>query len=109
MRGLNERAVLGDSGFRLGVEVWTPQIPHTLGLRALAFVDYGFLNRNNVQPGEVHTDSLSSIGLGVRWQWQSNLSINLDYGHTIAEGEGATAGARDAHGVKWHFTVFMSY
>lgn len=109
IRGLNERSVLGDSGFRIGVEMWTPQIPYTFGLRALAFVDLGMLDRADVQPGEVNTDTVASAGLGLRYQWRSNLSINLDYARTIAEGEGATAAADDAYGARWHFNIFYTY
>ena len=108
IRGLDERAVLGDSGYRLGLELWTPPIPKTLGLRFLAFVDFGMLDRHDIQPGEVDTDTVSSAGLGLRWQWLNNVSVNLDYGHTLAEGEGSFGGD-DAYGVKWHFRVFVSY
>ena len=109
IRGMNERAVIGDSGYRVTAEVWSPPIPKTLGLRVLAFVDFGMLDRHKVQPGEVNTDTVSSAGMGLRWQWRKNLSVRLDYGHTLAEGEGATAEAPDEAGVKWHFNVLASF
>ena len=56
IRGLDERSVLGDSGYRIGLEVWTPPIPKTRGLRLLGFVDFGMLDRHDVQPGEVNTE-----------------------------------------------------
>jgi hemolysin activation/secretion protein len=108
IRGLDERSVLGDSGFRLGTEVYSPPIPYSLGLRVIGFVDLGFIDRAEAQPGEIESDTVSSAGLGLRWQWRG-LSINLDYGHTLAEGEGLTAQADDAGGVRWHFNVFYIF
>jgi hemolysin activation/secretion protein len=107
IRGLDERSVLGDSGYRVGVEIWTPPIPKTFGLRLLTFVDFGMLER--VGEDEVNNDTVSSAGLGLRWQWRTNLSVNLDYGHTIDGGERLTANGEDAAGVKWHFNVFYSF
>ncbi len=108
IRGLDERVVLGDSGFRLGTEIWSPPIPYALGLRLLGFVDLGFIDRAEALPGEVESDTVSSAGLGLRWQWRG-LSVNLDYGHTLAEGEGLTALADDSYGVRWHFNVFYTF
>ena len=109
VRGLNERAVTGDNGLLLSLETWSPAIADWYGVRFLVFIDWGIRDREDVQPGEVDTDSLSSAGLGVRWQWQSSLTASLDYGHTIAEGEGPTAGAKDEAGVKWHFNLYYRF
>ena len=109
VRGLDERAVTGDNGARFSVETWTPALVDWYGIRLLAFVDIGFRDREKVQLGEVDTDTLSSAGLGLRWNWQSALSASLDYGHMIAEGEGPTATAKDENGVKWHFNLYYRF
>ena len=109
IRGLNERAVTGDNGMRFSVETWSPAIAQWYGIRFLAFVDLGIRDREDVQPGEVDTDTLSSAGVGARWQWKSSLTASLDYGHTIAEGEGPTAAAKDENGVKWHFNLYYRF
>ncbi|MGR8950495.1 MAG: ShlB/FhaC/HecB family hemolysin secretion/activation protein [Gammaproteobacteria bacterium] len=109
VRGLDERSVTGDNGLRATVETWTPAITGLGGLRLIAFFDIGFRDRENPQAGEVNSDTLSSVGVGARWQWQEQLDVTLDYGHTIAEGEGPTASAKDEAGVKWHFNVFYRF
>lgn len=109
IRGLDERSVTGDNGLRTSFEAWTPNLPQVFGLRFLMFVDIGFRDREDPQAGEVDTDTLSSVGIGARWQWKNQLNASLDYGHTIAEGEGPTAAAKDEAGVKWHFNLYYRF
>ncbi|MGR8920895.1 MAG: ShlB/FhaC/HecB family hemolysin secretion/activation protein [Gammaproteobacteria bacterium] len=109
VRGLDERAVTGDNGLRTSAEVWTPPIARLHGLRLLAFFDIGYREREDALPGEVESDTVSSAGMGLRWSWRNDLSVTLDYGHTLAEGEGATSAAPDIRGVKWHFNVFYNF
>lgn len=109
VRGLDERSVTGDNGLRTSFEAWTPNFPQVFGLRFLLFVDIGFRDREDPQAGEVDTDTLSSVGVGARWQWKNQLNASLDYGHTIAEGEGPTAAAKDEAGVKWHFNLYYRF
>jgi hemolysin activation/secretion protein len=109
VRGLDERVVIGDSGLALSLEAWTPAWPQLHGVRLLAFVDVGHMDRQEPLPGEVNSDTVSSAGLGARWDWHNYLSVSLDYGHTLAEGEGLTALTRDERGVKWHFNVFLRF
>lgn len=108
IRGLEERILLADSGYRLGIEMWSPAIPKTFGVRAIGFFDLGMLDRHKVQPGEPDADFVASAGLGLRWQWRTNLSVNFDYGHTVADGD-TVAGAAPVRGVKWHFNIFYTF
>lgn len=108
IRGLDEREVVADSGLRAGVELWTPPLPHTLGLRLLGFVDFGYFNRADPEPGEIDDDTITSAGIGARWQWRG-LSIEANYGHVLDEGEGIVVGDSDAGGWRGHFSVFYVY
>ncbi len=109
IRGLDERAVIGDNGLRVGLELWTPPIILLRNLRVLAFLDAGIRERESPQPGEVASDTVASVGVGARWQWRDSFGISLDYGRTVAEGEGLTAQAPDKKGVKWHFNVYYRF
>lgn len=67
VRGFLEREISNDKGYVLNAEIYTPELAPTLGweagnLRALAFVDYGGVRRNNALPGEVTRASISSVG-----------------------------------------------
>lgn len=78
IRGANERAVTGDSGASLSLEIYTPELAENL--RLLAFSDNGYLIRHDVQPGETGHEALESVGLGLRWSWQRSAQLAVDYG-----------------------------
>jgi hemolysin activation/secretion protein len=109
VRGFEERSISGDKGYRSSLELWTPPanfIPG--GPRALAFADIGQKSSKNTSAGEPDSDTISSAGFGVRWLWEDQLGVNLDYGHYL--GEVQLPGQVGSRGnVKWHFTVFYRY
>jgi hemolysin activation/secretion protein len=76
-----DRPIAGDKGLTLGLEVTTPEI--TEGLRALAFLDAGWIGNNSPnganRPG---SDRLASVGLGVRYT-KGMFGLNVDYGRII--------------------------
>lgn len=78
IRGADERAVTGDSGASVSLEIYTPEIAENL--RLLAFSDNGYLIRHDVQPGETGHEALESLGVGVRWSWHKSAQISADYG-----------------------------
>ncbi len=82
VRGLEEREVLGDRGYRASLELWAPPLKPA-GLRLLGFLDGGRVTRKAPQPGEIATQAVASSGLGVRWNWRDRLSLNLDWGHVL--------------------------
>ncbi len=99
VRGFSEREVAGDRGVRLGFEVWGPDLgPRTgktdLRLQPIAFFDAGWV-RYNVAPGTIRSQSISSIGLGLRGSWARSASFKFDYGYVLdgalnTGGSGAT-------------------
>ena len=108
VRGFDERILTGDTGLRLTAEVWTPQAPFLPGLRALVFADIGHRHLNNNEPGEVESDTISSAGVGVRYQWKENVSFTLDYGNALAKGK-RVKGGPDVGNVKIHASLFVRY
>ena len=102
VRGFEERAVTGDKGLRFSLELWTPPLKYNA--RFLGFIDSAYLKTINAPVGQIDSETLLSIGLGLRWRWTDRLSINLDYGHEVNEARAPNAG-----GVKTHLSVFYRF
>ncbi len=102
VRGMEERALTGDSGQRVSIEIAAP--PITEGLDLYAFFDAGRIKRENAQAGEVQLDTLSSAGLGARWIWRDNLALSLEYGSAVQD-----ASIDDAGQNKLHLNLFVRY
>ncbi len=94
VRGYEQRLVRGDNGILGSIEVRTPSISLTNaagfrnirdGLQALTFYDYGYLQNTDRLEGEPGHLSLGSVGVGLRYQLDNNLSIRLDYGYQVNE------------------------
>lgn len=102
VRGYDERAVAGDSGFTTSAELWSPRLPG--GFRALGFVDFGLVRRKSPAAGELRREQLAGAGLGLRWYWKSNVGMETDLGVALTE-----AGQQDAGDLKAHISVFARY
>lgn len=88
LRGFEERAVTGDSGYLLNLEVWLPPL-QSIDLRFLVFTDLGHTEYNDGdEAGNEGEDfDVSSVGLGMYWAWRESLSVSLSYGY-ITQGGG---------------------
>ncbi len=97
VRGLEEGEVSADKGYRLSLEVYTPEIAPAQ--RLLAFVDGG--RYWNVEPGPADTaHHVSSYGIGWRYADQHGFSLNADLAEVIQ----GTANTPDHH-IKLCFSV----
>ena len=106
VRGFEERTIAGDSGLVGNLELWTPPLAELYGLRLLGFLDAGHKEINDPVAGQRPHDTISSIGVGARWQWQNQLQVALDYGQPIAGGDGE---ASDRGNSKWHVSLSYRY
>ncbi len=109
VRGFEERSVTSDSGLRLSGEVWLPPAEFLGGLRVLAFLDYGYMDRENPQAGEVSSDNIMSTGLGARWNWKENVNLAVDYGYVLNRAEHLQGTTADDGNAKWHVNLFVRY
>jgi hemolysin activation/secretion protein len=109
VRGFEERAVSSDSGLRLTAEVWSPPLEIIKDLRVLAFVDYGYMDRETTFAGEDSSDSIMSIGVGTRWNWQENVNLAVDYGYVINEAEHLKDTEADHGNVKFHVNLVVRF
>jgi hypothetical protein len=84
VRGFSEREVTNDWGFRGTAEIYTPDFGGKTGIsgarsRALAFVDWGGVKRNDPGPAEVDRQHIASAGLGFRVSRGTNLALRADW------------------------------
>jgi hemolysin activation/secretion protein len=92
VRGYDEREVNTDEGYIFTTEVRSPPVSlgNLLGwqvfkdqLQFLAFWDYGAAHDHIPLEGEAREIPLSSVGLGVRYNINTYLSVRFDYGFQL--------------------------
>lgn len=82
VRALGERALAGDAGVQTSVELWLP--PLSQGIRWLAFYDQGRVKTLEPAPGGgTSFEAVGSLGFGMRWQYQTSVSVALDFAQVI--------------------------
>ncbi len=97
VRGTAERPVSGDSGLSATLEITSSEL--YAGLRALGFVDAGWLRNNHpgVDPNKPAQDRLASAGLGLRYA-QGPYSVSGDWARVVQGSVlSTTAGATIPH------------
>ncbi len=83
LRGAPDRAISGDGGLISSLEITTPEVAK--GLRFTGFVDAGWLrNRDADGLRRVSSDSLASMGLGLRYGHEAGVSVSADYGRLLS-------------------------
>jgi len=102
VRGLYERAVLGDSGYFATIELYAPDVAslakwNKVQVRPLVFFDEGTVSRTNVLVGEQSHDTEASIGGGLRFSYGSNVNLRLDAAHVLIR-EPSTLDSKIVHG-----------
>jgi hemolysin activation/secretion protein len=102
VRGYLERAISGDRGQHGTVEIWTPGLWQ--GIRALGFLDVGHTALDEPLTGEVRSETIASMGVGVRWQWKQFIDLSVDYGHQVNDATVSQVG-----GSRWHFNLAARY
>lgn len=123
VRGYQERVVLGDIGWLLSLEVYSPPmrpLAHffpSLGLvdelRFLAFTDWGGGSASIDQPGSQFDDdqTLGSVGVGFRYDVNDNFRLRFDYGVQLEELPQAPTGpyAADTSDNQFHAGVIWTF
>jgi len=105
VRGLRDREVTGDRGYTFTAEVHAPVL--YADIAPFAFFDYGWRKHVAPVPGVAVSDSASSIGLGVKWNWQRKLELNASLAR-VMDGVSATGGTPQGH-VKLDFSAFYRF
>jgi hemolysin activation/secretion protein len=104
LRGINERQLSADTGFLLSGEIMSPPIA-TNAPRVLMFVDGSSVRNVETLPGEVQSETVASVGAGLRWGWKRRLRFSLDYGYVVDGGKSqGITGIEDGDG-RFHFQI----
>lgn len=106
VRGFEQRTIAGDKGVQFNVEVWSPPVERLYGVRFLTFFDAAHKVLEIPVVGQRPNDTISSIGIGARWQWRDELVASLDYGQPLANADGEAA---DRGNSKIHFNLEYRY
>ncbi len=109
VRGFPDRDISNDKGFSGSLEIYSPDLCKIAGsesfqCRSLAFYDMGYASRNNPLPGEVHSNTIASVGPGIRITDGKHLTLSTDYGFVVKGGGDRTNG-----GGRWHFAATLMY
>ena len=103
VRGFLEREITNDHGYRGTGEVYSPDfgssINWTTGIRARAvlFYDFAMVQRNEPLASEVHRQTISSWGFGIRISQGTNFSMRMDFARVIDAGGAQTKGDGRLH------------
>jgi hemolysin activation/secretion protein len=107
VRGVEERIVSGERGWQTNLEITTPGFFDNR-VRAVGFWDMGRISRIQPAPGVLGSESVASLGAGLRWNMATSfglsMSANVDYGRVIR----GTAAYPRGHD-KLHFSLTARY
>jgi hemolysin activation/secretion protein len=102
VRGFEEREISGDEGHLLRLEAHAPPMKHQV--RLLGFVDYGHYDLKEPIIGVDNSQSIASIGVGLRWQWKKSLHTSLDLAR-VTDGSNNTSAGHS----RLHFNLFYRF
>lgn len=91
VRGFDERALIDDRGFQGTLEIYTSDFGARAGwgdtrARALAFYDWGTVQRVQPAPGDPTRQGIASVGVGLRVNRGNRLAFRLDWGRVVDGG-----------------------
>ena len=81
IRGMEERELSGDKGYRLGLQVWAPPLKY--GFRPVLFLDTGKIENNDPEIDEIVKESVASVGASIYWNPTPRTNLSVSLGHLI--------------------------
>ena len=82
VRGFAERAFAGDSGWFTSIETTTPKL--ISDLRGAAFIDLGGATLHGTPGTEGSSNTVSSVGIGLRYRANNGIEANADFAHVMS-------------------------
>ena len=115
VRGYEERAAVGDSGYLLSAELRTPEFnwnrlfgvgrPGRDRWQLLGFVDYGMARNKDPEAGEFKRVHLMGAGPGLRVRIDDHFALRFDYGWQVR----TDVPENDSRDHRAHAAVVLSY
>jgi len=103
VRGLRDRETTGDRGHSFTAELQTPEL--YAGIVPFVFFDYGSVKHVVPVVGVDSSNSASSVGVGLKWNWQRKLEVSAALANVV---DGVAGGTPQGH-VKLHFSAFYRF
>jgi len=104
IRGYEEREIAKDKGISFKFEAISPKYKQA---NFVGFFDSGTGSSNDVQPGDPsRSQTIASIGAGIRWQYERSILIRVDLAHALKDG---AAGQTQSGDNKIHGTVILNF
>jgi hemolysin activation/secretion protein len=94
VRGYEEREISNDIGTSINLEAYTPTWKN---INFVGFYDYGRGKNHSPIPNVKDNWNLASVGLGIRWQYQSQIQASLDLAHTLRTGTQTSSHQNNIH------------
>ncbi len=106
VRGFAERVLSDDAGLSANLELYSPNWCSGANwqCRALVFHDAAHLWRRHALTGEAGSAAIGSAGVGLRLQFASSASLQMDYGQVLRGG-----GAAADNSKRLHLRLALSY
>lgn len=114
-RGYDEREANGDNGYLIVNELYSPNLPFLSminkkagdNLKLLAFFDMGQTQNIDLLVGEDPHIQLMSAGVGLRYQFRTNLSVRFDYGWQLMDS--GTLNPHSPENSRGHIAAILSF
>jgi hemolysin activation/secretion protein len=114
-RGYDEREANGDNGYLIVNELHSPNLPFLSminkkagdNLKLLAFFDVGETQSIDLLIGEDPHVQLMSAGVGLRYQFRTNLSVRFDYGWQLVDS--GTLNPHSPENSRGHIAAILSF
>ncbi|MCF8052483.1 MAG: hypothetical protein K9L59_14670 [Desulfobacterales bacterium] len=109
VRGFLEREIVRDKGYFANLEVYSPNLlgkltPGAGNLRGLLFYDFARAANNRLDGEDRYQESISSIGAGLRWNFQRNFNLRFDLARVMDDG-----GSKEAGDLRGHISVYLGF
>ncbi len=116
-RGYDEREANGDNGYLIVNEIYSPSLPlfslinKKAGdqLKLLAFFDMGQTQNIDLQPNDDPHLQLMSAGVGLRYQFRTNLSVRFDYGWQLMDSGPPATNPHSPENSRGHIAAILSF
>ena len=109
VRGFLEREIANDRGHSGSLELYTPELAPSVGLkdwnlRMLAFYDFGRVSRVDPLAGETPKEGIASAGIGLRVALPKRFSLRFDVATIVDPG-----GTRERNHTRFTFASVLSF
>ncbi|MBT8116091.1 MAG: hypothetical protein KJP04_11940, partial [Arenicella sp.] len=93
VRGMEERELNGDKGYRLGIQLWAPPLKYNF--RPVLFLDAGKTRINRPQVDELTDESVASAGVTFYWNPSPKLNLSMSLAHLFDGIDASQAAANE--------------